>query len=55
MLSIIQTKDYLFAKKKNLYGEVFTPIELICEMFDHLPKDIWTNPNLKWLDPANGI
>ena len=24
-------------------------------MFDHLPKDIWTSPNYKWLDPANGI
>ena len=24
-------------------------------MLDKLPKDVWTNPNLKWLDPANGI
>ena len=24
-------------------------------MLDHLPKEVWTNPHLKWLDPANGI
>ena len=42
-------------EEKNLYGEVFTPIELICEMFSHIPDDVWKNPDLKWLDPANGI
>ena len=24
-------------------------------MFSHLPKSVWTNPDLNWLDPANGI
>jgi hypothetical protein len=24
-------------------------------MLDKLPKEVWRNPNLKWLDPANGI
>jgi len=42
-------------EEKNKYGEVFTPIELIEEMFDKLPSNIWSNPDLKWLDPANGI
>lgn len=42
-------------KEKNEFGEVFTPPELIDEMFKTLPEDVWTNPNLKWLDPANGI
>lgn len=41
--------------QKKDFGEVFTPIELIEEMLEHLPKSDWTNPNLKWLDPANGI
>jgi hypothetical protein len=41
--------------KKNKNGEVFTPIELIKEMLDKLPSSVWTNPDLKWLDPANGI
>jgi hypothetical protein len=42
-------------KEKHLFGEVFTPIELVCEMLSALPIDLWTNPYLKWLDPANGI
>jgi site-specific DNA-methyltransferase (adenine-specific) len=28
---------------------------LINEMLDKLPKDIWKNKNLKWLDPAAGM
>jgi hypothetical protein len=36
-------------------GEVMTPIELVEEMLDTLPDEVWTNPNLKWLDPANGV
>jgi|UniRef100_A0A6C0AN95 hypothetical protein len=40
-------------KKKN--GEVFTPEFLIEEMLDKLPKDVWSNPNLKWFDPAVGM
>lgn len=50
-------KQYLPVRKieKNKYGEVFTPIVLIEEMLDKLPKEVWSNPNLKWLDPANGI
>ena len=41
--------------EKKINGEVFTPFELINEMLDTLPKEVWFNPNLKWLDPANGI
>ena len=41
--------------EKDLLGEVFTPFELINEMLDTLPTEVWSNPNLKWLDPANGI
>ena len=42
-------------KEKHLFGEVFTNIELILEMLDKLPNKVWNNPNLIWLDPANGI
>ena len=42
-------------KQKKQTGEVFTPLELVNEMLDKLPEDVWSNPNLKWLDPANGI
>jgi 16S rRNA G966 N2-methylase RsmD len=40
-------------KKEN--GEVFTPIKLVDEMLDKLPNEVWTNKNLKWLDPASGM
>ena len=55
ILTII--RDHLVVKdaEKKLFGEVFTPVELVCEMLDKLPKEVWKNPNLKWLDPANGI
>ena len=42
-------------KQKEESGEVFTPIEFVEEMLSHLPTSLWKNPNLKWLDPANGI
>lgn len=41
--------------EKKKYGEVFTPMKLVNEMLDKLPIDIWSNPNLKWFDPANGM
>ena len=41
--------------KKNKNGEVFTPVDLIRDMVENLPPSVWTNPSLKWLDPANGI
>ena len=41
--------------EKKKYGEVFTPTSLIEEMLDKLPIEVWSNPNLKWLDPANGM
>ena len=43
-------------KKERIdkYGEVFTPIELVDEILDNLPKDVWSNPDLKWLDPCSG-
>ena len=40
---------------KHLFGEVFTPLKLVCEMLSHLPSNVWTNRDLKWFDPANGI
>ena len=50
-------EDYLPVRIRNKYklGEVFTPPSIINDMLDTLPKSVWSNPNLKWLDPANGI
>lgn len=41
-------------KKTKSNGEVFTPQKLINEMLDKLPKEVWTNSELKWFDPAVG-
>lgn len=41
--------------KTKEFGEVMTPITLVNEMLDKLPIDVWSNPNLKWLDPCNGV
>lgn len=41
---------------KIKYAEVFTPIWLIDEQLDNcFNLSDFSNPNLKWLDPANGI
>jgi len=42
-------------EEKDKFGEVFTPMKLINEMFDKLPHAVWSDPDKKWLDPANGI
>ena len=42
-------------KERHLLGEVFTPLTLVDEMLSKLPAEVWTNKDLKWLDPANGI
>ncbi len=41
--------------EKKMLGEVFTSLELVEEMLDKLPIEVWSNPHLKFLDPANGI
>ena len=41
--------------EKKMLGEVFTSLELVEEMLDKLPVEVWSNPHLKFLDPANGI
>jgi hypothetical protein len=39
---------------RDMFGEVFTPEELINEMLDRLPINVWKNKDLKWLDPCAG-
>jgi len=43
------------AVEVKTHGEVMTPISLVEEMLDTLPYEVWSNPSLKWLEPANGI
>ncbi|MCK9417414.1 Eco57I restriction-modification methylase domain-containing protein, partial [Candidatus Dojkabacteria bacterium] len=50
-------REYVKVSKTEVktMGEVMTPITLVEEMLDTLPYEVWTNPNLKWLDPCNGV
>jgi hypothetical protein len=41
--------------EKNKYGEVFTPYSYICDLLDQLPARVWSDPDLRWLEPASGI
>jgi len=42
------------ADRVKKFGEVFTPPELVNEILDKLPKEIWADPDKKWLDPTCG-
>ena len=55
VLDTIRTYLIPEQKDKKDFGEVFTPLELVCEMLSKLPKKVWSDPSLAWLDPANGI
>ena len=50
-----QKQNGLKTKGTKTFGEVMTPLFLVNDMLDTLPKEVWTNPHLKWLDPCNGI
>ena len=39
---------------KHMYGEVATPYQVIEDMFELLPSEIFENPDLKWFDPCCG-
>jgi len=41
--------------EKKTLGEVMTPQSLVNDMLDTLPLEVWSNPNLKWLDPCSGV
>ena len=53
---ILMLREYVKVGEveKKKFGEVMTPLELVKEMLATLPEEVWSNPNLKWLDPANG-
>lgn len=55
LIEFIKRYEGLSKSESKLFGEVFTTQALIEEMLDTLPADVWTNKDLKWLDPAVGI
>ena len=47
-------KELIKSKKRvKLFGEVFTPISLVNDMLDKLPKEVWEE-NKTFLEPAVG-
>lgn len=55
ILNIIKSQLEPKDKERQKNGEIFTPLSIVDDMLSTLPKHIWTNKDLKWLDPANGI
>jgi len=55
ILNILNNKMAPKDKERQKNGEVFTPLNIVDDMLASLPTSVWSNPNLKWLDPANGI
>ena len=50
------TKRALIKSSKRVKdaGEVFTPTELVDDMLNKLPQDVFTNPEKTFIDPACG-
>jgi type I restriction-modification system DNA methylase subunit len=54
LILILREYVHVGEVEKKKHGEVMTPLELVKEMLATLPEEVWTNPNLKWLDSCNG-
>lgn len=46
------TPDILDCLSNLSSDEVFTPPKIVAEMLDLLPKELWSNPEIKFLDPS---
>lgn len=53
-LTTIKQTFYVPLERKEKYGEVTTDFKLIEEMFSQFPNEMFSNPNLKWLDVGAG-
>lgn len=42
-------------KEKANFGEVFTPVVMINDLYNNFPTSVWKNPSYTWLDPASGV
>lgn len=52
--SVDPDKSLTKQEKKKQFGEVFTPKQLVDEMLDQLPTELWSDPNKTWLDNSCG-
>ena len=48
------TPPAVYMSNKVIYGEVNTDLTLVNNMLDLVPKRFFSDPLLKWLDPACG-
>lgn len=51
-IDLLHTPDVLSCLANLSNDEVFTPPEIVNQMLDMLPQDLFTNPNTKFLEPA---
>jgi hypothetical protein len=54
IIKLIKEHSVINKNNKEKNGEVCTPLELVCDLLEKMPIEIWKNPLLKWFDPANG-
>ena len=54
VLDEIQNLSTYSKDKSDKHGEVFTPPELINEVLDQLPTELWSDKTKTWFDPASG-
>ena len=47
-------QNLTYSENKELYGEINTPFSLINKMLDLMPESIFSNKDLRWLDPGCG-
>ena len=40
---------------KDTRGMVFTPAYMVNDCLDRIPKHVWANPRLRWLDTGSGV
>ena len=52
--NLIQQESSYSKEKSDKHGEVFTPPELINEMLNQLPRDVWEDKDKTWFDPCAG-
>jgi Eco57I restriction-modification methylase len=50
----MMTSLHIIMENKDLYGEVFTPVHLVNEILEQFPRNVWSNPKIRWLDPCAG-
>ena len=47
-------QNLTYSENKELYGEINTPFSLINKMLDLMPESVFSNKDLRWLDPGCG-